>query len=59
VANTGQASRPWLDYVKSKEDNQVFLLYHSDVMFEIIPKSWFRSSEQVEAFRRLSSRAGA
>ena len=59
VADTGQAKRHWIDYVKSRENNQVFLLYHSDVMFEIIPKSWFHSSEQVETFRRLSLRAGA
>jgi hypothetical protein len=37
----------------------MFLLYHSDVMFEIFPKSWFLSPEQVESFRQLASRVGA
>lgn len=58
VAETGQAKRPWRDYVKSKESDQVFLLYHSDVMFEMLPKAWFQSPEQVDAFRRLASQVG-
>lgn len=58
VTDSGQAKRPWVIYVKSKDNDQVFLLYHSDIMFEVIPKPWFHSLEQIEAFRRLVSRVG-
>lgn len=58
VSDTGQAKRLWSDYVKRRENDQMFLLYHSDVMFEIFPKSWFLSLEQVEAFRELASQVG-
>lgn len=59
VCDSGQAKRSWSDYVKSRENDQMFLLYHSDVMFEIFPKSWFLSPEQVESFRQLASQVGA
>lgn len=58
VCDSGQAKRSWSDYVKSRENDQMFLLYHSDVMFEIFPKSWFLNWEQVKAFRELSSQVG-
>ena len=58
VSETGQARRPWSDYVRSKENDEVFLLYHSDTMFEVIPKVWFQGREQAEAFRRLASQVG-
>ena len=53
-----QAKRPWSDYIKTLEDDHLLLLYHSDIMFEIFPKSWFASREQADAFRALASRAG-
>lgn len=59
VAESGQAKRLWRDYVKSKEDDRVFLLYHSDVMFEIFPKAWFSCREQVEEFRLLATQVRA
>jgi hypothetical protein len=57
-SETGQARRPWSDYIKFLENDQLLLLYHSDVMFEIFPKSWFSSKEQVDEFRALASRVG-
>lgn len=51
------ARRPWSDYVKTLEDDDLILLYHSDIMFEIFPKSWFANKEQVDEFRSLATRA--
>ncbi|HEX7634417.1 MAG TPA: YcxB family protein [Noviherbaspirillum sp.] len=56
-SNTGSARRPWNHYAKVKEDEHVFLLYHSDNMFEMLPKSWFPSSEAINEFRKLALRA--
>lgn len=58
VSEAGQAKRPWRNYIKSKESDDVFLLYHSDAMFEVIPKVWFHSLEQAEEFRRMALGAG-
>ena len=57
-SETGQARRPWSNYIKFLENDQLLLLYHSDIMFEIFPKSWFSSKEQVDEFRSLASRIG-
>jgi hypothetical protein len=34
----GQATRPWEMFVKWKEDKNILMLYHSDVMFSMLPK---------------------
>jgi hypothetical protein len=57
-SETGQARRPWSDYIKFLENDQLFLLYHSDIMFEIFPKSWFSGQVQADEFRALASRVG-
>ncbi|MGY0613458.1 YcxB family protein [Luteimonas sp. A501] len=57
-SETGHARRPWSDYIKFLESDQLFLLYHSDIMFEIFPKSWFSRQEQAGEFRALASRVG-
>ncbi|MCL2075063.1 MAG: YcxB family protein [Betaproteobacteria bacterium] len=54
---SGQAKRQWSDYAKCKEDEKQFLLYHSDIMFEMIPKSWFQDQTQIAEFRNLAHRA--
>lgn len=54
----GQAARPWKHYLRMREDERMFLLYHSDMMFEMLPKSWFRDSELVDAFHRQVTRHG-
>jgi hypothetical protein len=56
-SNTGSSRRPWNHYAKVKEDDYVFLLYHSDSMFEMLPKSWFPSSDAINEFRKLAHRA--
>ena len=53
-AESGHAMRRWSDYVRALEDKQVFILYQSDVLFEIFPKSWFVEEEHIDSFRRFS-----
>jgi hypothetical protein len=43
--------RPWNNFLKWKENRDMFLLYHSDVMATIIPKR-FLKPEQLEAIKR-------
>ena len=56
-SENGHAKRPWAQYVRIREVERMFLLYHSDVMFEMLPKEWFTSSQQIEDFRRHAARA--
>jgi hypothetical protein len=46
----GNSLRPWKNFSKWKESKELFLLYHSDVMFTILPKR-FTDSAQIEAIR--------
>jgi YcxB-like protein len=56
-SRTGSARRPWANYTKVKEDDHVFLLYHSDNIFEMLPKSWFSNSSAISEFRNLALRS--
>ena len=47
---TGQSERPWSNYVKWKENENMVLLYQSDLQFEMFPKSWFQSKGDLESF---------
>lgn len=53
-SNIGSSRRPWNHYIKVKEDEHIFLLYHTDNLFEMLPKPWFRSAEAIHEFRRLA-----
>lgn len=55
---SGSARRPWSHYLKVKEDEHVFLLYHADNLFEMFPKPWFPNAETLEDFRKLACRSG-
>ena len=55
---SGQARRPWTNYVRVKENNEFILLYHADNLFEVFPKRWFSNQAQMEEFRRFAKRAG-
>lgn len=46
-----RAFRPWSHFAARNEDDRSILLYHSDVMFELIPKHWFADAAALEAFR--------
>ncbi len=54
----GQARRPWTDFIRYRENQQVLLLYHNDMLFDMVPTSWFVDAAQREAFRRLAARVG-
>ncbi|WP_198173698.1 YcxB family protein [Lysobacter soli] len=38
-SSQGEARRAWTDYLKYREDDRTFLLYHSDNMFEMLPNA--------------------
>jgi hypothetical protein len=48
-----QGIKSWGDFVKWKEGKSVFLLYMSDQMFQVVPKRFFSSTDEVNAFRHL------
>jgi len=48
---SGYSKRKWKDYVKLEEDEHLFLLYHSDNLFEMFPKNWFSTAAKMNEFR--------
>jgi hypothetical protein len=46
----GHAEQPWSTFVKWRENDDVLLLYHSDVLFSTLPKRIF-NTEQIEAVK--------
>ncbi|WP_310601106.1 YcxB family protein [Desulfobulbus sp.] len=53
----GQSKRAWKNYAKFKENENIFLLYHADNIFEMLPKNWFGNEGQLDEFRRFASRS--
>ena len=47
----GNSIRPWKNFIKWKENSELIMLYHSDVMYSIIPKRFFSDSQQIETFK--------
>ena len=47
----GNSTRPWTHFIKWKENKEVIMLYHSDVLFNMIPKRFFTDSQQIETFK--------
>lgn len=45
--------KPWSDYLKWKESDSTLLLYMSDHMYQIIPKRFFASAADLDAFRSV------
>lgn len=52
----GGVKRNWTDLHKVKENEDLFLLYTTDHLFEIVPKRWFANTEEVSEFRRYAKR---
>jgi hypothetical protein len=48
---TGKITMPWSHFVKWKEGGTLFLLYHSDVLFNLVPKRFFQNDTQLNEFR--------
>ena len=51
----GQVAIPWDHIRKWKENRHLFLLYHADVLFQMIPKRCLKSAEDINALRALLS----
>jgi hypothetical protein len=52
--NANTSSRlPWNHLIRWKEGATLFVVYQSDLMFNIVPKRCFAQPEQVDAFRGL------
>jgi hypothetical protein len=51
----GQTKRPWANFIKWKENDQVISIYHSDVMMTVIPKRLFSNQEQINTLRTYLS----
>lgn len=49
----GQALTPWSFVLKWKEGRHLFLIYHADVLFQMIPKRCIKSESDTEALRAL------
>jgi len=47
----GNSTRPWTNFVKWKENKELILLYHSDVLFSMIPVRFFTDPQQVEIIK--------
>ena len=58
ASEQGQARKAWRDYVKSRADQHIVLLYHADNLFTMIPARWFDSEAQRAEFLRLAGKAG-
>ena len=50
----GGGDRNWSDFLKVRENHRLFLLYSTDLLFEIVPKAWFANPEQMAEFRELA-----
>jgi hypothetical protein len=50
----GAGERKWNDILKVRESEHVFLLYTTDVLFEVVPKRWFENAEQALEFGTLA-----
>lgn len=49
--SNGQYTTPWSNFIKSKEDGRLFLLYYSDLLFHLVPKQAFPSENSLSEFR--------
>jgi hypothetical protein len=49
--DTGHAMRPWSYYRRWQEDHDVFVLYQSDLIMELMPKRWLAGADDGDALR--------
>jgi len=47
----GQTIRPWEKFIKWRENRDLFLLYHADVLYTILPKRLFSNPEEIDTIR--------
>jgi hypothetical protein len=44
---------PWSHFIRWREGDDLFVVYQSDIVFNMVPKRCFAQPEQVDAFRNL------
>ncbi len=49
---SSSSKTPWHNYMRWRENDSVFLLYHSDALFQIIPKASFASEDALLDFKK-------
>ena len=54
----GYGKRRWKDNIRLKENDEVFLLYVTDQLWEAVPKRCFANQAQIDEFRKYASVAG-
>lgn len=47
----GHAERPWREFFKARENDEVILLYYNDAMYEILAKRWFLDRSDLASFK--------
>jgi len=47
----GQTNRPWENFTQWKENKELFLLYHADVLYTILPKRLLSNPEEIDTIR--------
>ena len=47
----GNSIRPWKNFIRWKENKELIILYHSDVMYSILPKRFFTDHQQIETIK--------
>ena len=47
----GNSTLPWTYFIKWKENKELIMLYHSDVLFNMIPKRFFADPQQIETVK--------
>lgn len=51
----GNVATPWGDYLRSRRDDRVILLYLSDAMFQIVPMRCFEPAQLAEFLERVEA----
>ena len=54
----GNSIRPWKNFTKWKESEELITLYHSDVLFTIIPKRLLAEPQQLEMLKSYITKNG-
>jgi YcxB-like protein len=54
----GQSLRPWPTFHKWKENEKMFVLYHSDIMYTMCPKRLFAGNNYLDAVKHYLSENG-
>lgn len=58
VCEAGETKMKWKDFIKWRQDKHLFAIYHSDAMYQIIPKRSITESESAEIESALRANVG-